>query len=95
MTLGERILELTDYGFAIKFERQNAVLGSESMIVMSITRGTNRHYFAVDPCEFRCAVPTSDIDNFLLETLNRGVRTIIDKENDELAARVKSDGSDK
>ena len=87
MTLGERILELTAYGFAINFERQDAVLGSDSLIVIRITRGACRRYFALDPYAFRYAVTSSDVDNFLLETLNKIVCEIINKENEELNAK--------
>ena len=87
MTLGERIIELADQGFAINFERQDAVIGSYSVIVMRITRGAYRRYFALDPYAFRYAVSSSDVDNFLLEMLNKNVCAIISKENEELAAK--------
>jgi len=96
MTLGERLIELSDHGFQIKFEKLGSIIGldSKNVIVMRITRGTCRRYFTFDPYEFHFVVSPSDVDNFLLEILNKSVREIIDKENEELRARKNEDTSD-
>lgn len=87
MTLGERLIELADYGFQIKFEKQNALIDSESIVVMTMSRGCHHRYFAFDPFELNCNLNPSEYDGFILEEINYSVRKIIDAENEELTAR--------
>lgn len=97
MTLGERLIELANYGFDIRFSKRDAVSGYESLIIMKVSRGHHNIWFALDPYEFRHISSLSMADECLLEELNRCAQKIIDAEKEGIPemARGKNNGSDK